>query len=271
MKGRLLFLCAILALLAKVAAAEDQRRWFVVATSCHNLVPVLQAAEKLRARWPDTSVVASGDCANLPPGLFMAVAVAAPTRQAALDALVYVSLRASEAYVQECRPRPHSRLALGVPLVDPSIEKVPENVVNWRDRDRISTIVKLKGGRYLWIRRWYDRWYKPEREGPWEGRRESVLLFTDRPDSAIQLESDCTDPSFAERDGWIALSCTREVAAENLLHETMVYEPTSHKVIFSTKRCRNPRFISATELTCQAEHVDIYGELHLSLKRLRFR
>ena len=267
MKGRLVFLCAVLALLAKVAAAEDQRRWFVVATSCHSLAPVLQVSEKLRARWRDASVVASSDCTNLPAGLFLAVAVAAPTRQAARDALLWLRLRASEAYVQECRPRPHSRLALGVPLVDPSIEKVPENAVNWTDRDRISTIVKLKGRRYLWIR----RWYKPDREGPREGQRESVLLFTNRPDSAIQLESDCTDPSFAERDGWIALSCTREEAAENLLHETKVYEPTSRKVIFSTKRCRNPRFISAAELTCQAEDVDIYGELHLSLKRLRFR
>ncbi len=267
MKGRLFFLCAIVALLAKVDAAEDQRRWFVVATCCRNLVPVLEASEKLRARWRDTSVVASSDCINLPPGFFLAVAVAAPTRQAALDALVEVSLRASEAYVQECRPRPHSRVALGVPLVDPSIEKVPENVVNWTDRDRISTIVKLKGRRYSWIRRWYE----PDREDPREGRRESVLFFTNRPDSAIQLESDCTDPSFAEREGWIALSCTREVAAENLLHETKVYEATSRKVIFSTKRCRNPRFVSATQLTCQAEDVDLNGELHLSLKRLRFR
>jgi len=263
---RLFFICGILTLLTSVASAEDLSKWLVVADSGPTLGSISQAAEKLGTKWPQATIIASGDCDGFTRGLYL-VAVVAQTRKEALDASLKLKSENTDAYVRECRPRSDSRVALGVPLVDSSIEKVPKDAVNWTDRDRISTVVRLTGGGHLWFR----RWYKPDREDPREGRRDSILFFTAQPDSAVQLESDCTDPSFAQRDEWLVLSCAREVAADNLFHETKVYELDSGKAIFSTERCRNPEFISSTGLACQAEQVNKDGNLRLSAKQVRFR
>jgi hypothetical protein len=148
--------------------------------------------------------------------------------------------------------------------VDPSIEKVPEEAVNWDDEDRVSSVVKLPESGYLWIRRMYEA----AREDAREGRRTSVLFFRTSPTRSTQLSADCTDPQFSGKADRIALSCARETAAENLLHETIVYDAATAHQLISVPRCRQPDLRSASELSCEAEGVDQEGTLHLQPKRV---
>lgn len=217
----------------------------------------------LRAAWPEVTVVASADCGNLRPGLYL-TAIPASDARAAQFMVTQLRSQVKDAYVRECRAKPDSRVQLGLPLIDPSIAGVPANTVNWTDADRVSTVHKLAGGGYLWVR----RRYQASPEDPREGRREAVWFFEASPASARQMESDCTDPSFARVGARLALSCARETAAEHLLHTTFVYRIGVSVPTQSIRRCRSPRFTSETELTCQEETISGAGELRLTRKRV---
>ena len=245
-------------------AADPPVLWLAIAASSTTLAPSLKTTGKLRSQSPQAAVVASSDCENLRQGLYLSVAVVAGDRATSQAALEKARAVSADAYVRECRPRPGSRILLGVPLIDPSIEKVPEDVVNWSDADRISTIVKLPEEGYLWLR----RIYVAAPEDPLEGRRTSVLFFATDPKKSTQLTADCTDPGFAEKSNRIALSCARETAADNLLHETTVYDATSARALIKVSRCRKPELISVSQLTCWAEEVDGQGVLYLRPKRV---
>jgi hypothetical protein len=142
-----------------------------------------------------------------------------------------------------------------VPLIDFSIEKAPGNTVNWTDRDRISSVARLNGGGYLWIRRRYDS----TPEGLREGRRETVLFFETNPKEARQIEPDCTSPEYDRIGGWLALGCAPEVAADQLLHSIRIFSTGSWAAIKTIRHCRNPRFVSTTELSCDSEAMDSSG------------
>jgi hypothetical protein len=266
-KSCLAALLLALALIPGTALAEEQKQWLVTSFKSRDLQSAIRAENKLHRQRPQAGIIASSDCSNISGGYFLTVVAAAPTMAAAAHMLSQLKARGDTAYIQECTPRPGSRLMLGIPLIDPSIRHVPPDAVNWTDADRISTVVKLDDDGYLWFRRWYEA----DREDPREGRRVSVLFVTHRPQSAHELEQDCSDPSFAVRGKWLALDCAREAAAENLFHQLKVYELPSGKPAFSIQRCRQPQFESETALTCQAEQVDSEGELRLSPKRVRFR
>lgn len=268
MSGRAVCLAALLLYCRSASRAEEPvTKWLVIAASHPNLQPALQMKEELQAHWPQVAIVASDDCSNLKPGLFLAVVRATTQREAAQEPLASLKSEVSDAYVRECQVKPDSRVALDTPLVDPSIEKVPRDAVNWSDQDRVSSVQKLAGGGYLWIRRWYD----PAPEDPREGRRQAVAFFDSARDRAILLESDCTDPKGDRQGQWMALSCARETAADQLLHETRVYDLMTGKSASSTNHCRNPRLISATAVSCQSEEVDATGTLRLAPKTVRFR
>ncbi len=213
----------------------------------------MKAAASLRSAALDANVIASGDCAAFRAGLYVVAVRPSPGKAGVKQ--------------RTCKPKHSTRLALGIPLIDPTIESVPPNSVNWADDDRISVVAKLPSNGYLWIRRRYE----PDSEDPREGRRESVYFLLSGPKDAVRLDADCANPTFAQRDGWIALSCARELAADHMLHELRVFEQTSGKTVFSAARCREPRFETAEELSCQAESVDADGRLQLAAKRLRFR
>ncbi|MSV30739.1 MAG: hypothetical protein EXQ52_18635 [Bryobacterales bacterium] len=216
------------------------------------ILPAMKAVAALRPTSSEATVVASGDCATSRAGLYLVVR---PSRSK------------PAANLRTCTPKHGTRLALGIPLIDPSIASVPANSVNWTDEDRISSVVKLPTIGYVWIRRRYES----DTEDPREGRRESVFFLLSSSKDAVRLDADCTNPTFAQRDGWIALSCARELAADHMLHELRVFEQATAKAIFTAARCREPRFETAEELSCQAESVDADGRLQLAAKRLRFR
>jgi hypothetical protein len=239
-------------------------KWLVIAASQRNVVPALEAIRKMQTEWPHAAVVASNDCDGLRPGLYLAVAEVAADRAAADAALQKLKSKIPDAYVKECRPKLNSTLAAGVPLVDPSIPKVPGDSVNWSDRDRISSARKLKDKGYLWIRRWYS----PAVEDPLEGRRESVLYFDGNPANAKELQANCADPQVVQGSDLLALSCARETAGDNLMHETMVFDTTSGKARKSIPHCREPAFVSPHEITCKTESVNARGELELQTERV---
>ena len=244
--------------------AQPRPLWLTVAGTSKTLTPVLKITRQLRPFSTQAGVVASSDCENLEQGLFLSVAAIATDRAGAQEVLAKVKTVSTAAYVRECRPKNGSRISLGIPAIDPSIEAVPPNTVNWTDEDRVSTIIKLPEDGFLWIR----KMYQPAPEDPREGRRTSVQFFRTDPHKSIQLSADCTDLSVSQRAGRIALSCARETAAENLLHETSVYDENSGKELMIVARCRNPEFISRSELRCGNEEVDRSGTLHLHAKRV---
>lgn len=264
---RFLLGCALLAPISCTATAEPTSQWFVIAGSAKTVQPALRTKQKLLPSWPEISIVASSDCKNLRPGLFLTVVNTFDSKEGAASVLGKVREQVPDAYVRECPPHQDSRIQLGVSLIDPSIEKVPQDVVNWTDEDRISEVLKLPGGGYLWLLRRYEA----DEEDPREGRRESVLVFASKAEAATLLERDCTDPSYARTADWIALSCARESAADHLLHQTTVFDMKSGKSVHSVSRCRDPKFTSTTELVCQQEAIDKQGRLQLKPKSVRFR
>lgn len=261
--GRLFLLAVALAMQA--AAEGGATRWLAVAGSADNLPSVLKIAQDVRTSWPRVQIVASSDCSNLRSRLYLVVVEMSDDRDSATSTVRKLKSKIPDAYPRECRVKPQSRLALGVPLVDPSIEKVPRDVVNWTEQDRLSQVIPVSNQGYLWVRRTY---VAPSYD-PREGRRVSVLFFSRNPSDARLLEADCTDFSHAALQSRIAIACARETAADTFFHTVDVFDASSGRKISSTSRCRKPVFISNTELVCEEEHVGPDGRLTLRRKRVQ--
>ena len=251
---------------ASTGTGQEPAKWLLVAGSSRTVSAALQVNKKIAVKWPHVTIVASDDCQGLKPGLFLTVAETSKDRPSAEDTLPKLKVDVPDSYVRECRPKSDTMLSLGLPLVDPTIEHVPSDAVNWSDRDRISSVIKLPTSGYLWIR----RWYLADPNDPREGRRESLLFFAQNPHSPIELQADCAAPYARQLSHWLALSCERGVAADNLLHETVVLDTASGKAVYSVQHCRKPEFISDSEITCEDEKVNAEGQLALKTKRLQF-
>lgn len=241
----------------------DSSKWLVVSATRESLEPAIQAVNQVRKTWTRAAIVPSSDCANLKPGLYLAVVEVTTERAAAESAAAKLRGSVADAYVRNCEPRTGSLMQFGIPAVDPSVLQVPATAVNWDTEDRLSDI-KAAGSGYVWIKRWYD----PAPEDPLEGRRASVYFFDRNPREAKELAANCTSPSVQVSGGLAAITCVRENAGENLLHETRVVETGSGRLLKSIPRCRDARVVSRTEVSCQAEAVGPDGQLKLTPKRL---
>jgi hypothetical protein len=254
-------------LCVRVVLCQSSNKWLVIAASESQLVPVIDRTRDLQKSWPEATVVASNDCVGLRPGLYLAVAMIAASRSEAEAAVSKLRAEVPDGYVRECSPKANTTLAFGIPLVDKSIWDVPSNAVNWSDSDRLSSVHRLPVRGYLWIR----RKYVPGNNDPLEGRVASVIYFDKQPQNGVELDSNCIDPGDKQSGTLVALECAREVAADNLLHETIVFDLPAGTRVKSIQHCRNPSFISTTELTCKEEHVDAQGKLELVSKRVSVR
>jgi hypothetical protein len=254
---------ASLLLVACILPVTAQQRWLVISGSSRSATEAIKLTAKLRALEPDASVVMSSDCENLRQGLYLSSAAVTTDRAVAQSALEKAKTIAQDSYLRECKARPASRIALNVPAIDPSIEKVPDNAVNWTDEDRTSTVTKLPSG-YLWLR----RTYVAAPEDPQEGRRTAAWFFTANPADALQLTADCSDTGHAQNGTRLALSCARESAGDNLFHEITVYDTSTGQPLRQIKHCRKPNLPTANQLACQAEEVDAQGTLHLRPKQV---
>jgi hypothetical protein len=257
---------AICLLIAHIGTASPEIRWLIIAASNKEIRPVLRVQKKVATFWPYTVTAVSQDCANFSPGLYLTLVSMASDRATAMKELRRLKSEIPDAYAKECLIKPDSLLRFGIPAVDPSIEKVPSNVVNWADSDRVSQIISLPEGGHLWIR----RIYVPDPEDPREGRRVAILFFEESPEQARLMESDCSDFQTAQRGGAIALSCARAIAGNTLFHNTDVFAQLGRKKINTIEHCRNPRFISEREMSCEEEHVGADGELRFIPKTVRF-
>jgi hypothetical protein len=239
-------------------------KWLVVAASSHQIAPVLAPADTLKTSWPNVEVIASQDCSNLVPDLYLAVVSTQTDRAKAQSDSARLKSEIPDAYVRACTVRPESRLQLGIPLLDPSIDKVPGDVVNWTDADRLSQVFALPTGGHLWVR----RQYQPAPEDLNEGRRTTVLFFAQNPSNPRKLESDCPQFSHTEQGNLIALLCAREVAGDNLFHTIDIFQLPGLEKIASVEHCRKPQ-LSGLDLSCETEQVGSDGELRLTPRHLR--
>ena len=139
-------------------------------------------AKVLRASLGNVTIVATSDCTNLKPGLFLPVAGIFNDSDEVQREVAEARKVVHDAYARACDPEPGSCIELGIDAVDRSIYDVLSNAVNWDDRDRLSE-VHPAGGMYVWFRRQYLKDPNDAREG----RRTSVSLFRGDPSSARRI------------------------------------------------------------------------------------
>ena len=242
-------------------------RWLAIGGSDRTVSVALRAQAALRAEWPRVTIVASDDCEGMIAGLFLTVVEGTEDRPVAAAAVKRLTSAVPAAYLKQCRPKQSSRAGLGLPVVDPSIEKVPDTVVNWTEGDRVSRVVALPEKGFLWVRKYYSG----ERADPREGRREALLYVAGRGAIPVVLSEDCASRSYGQRNGWIVAACERAVAGDHTLHETTVFDGATGHVVFKVGECRAPALMSDTELSCEEESVNGDGRLILKRKRVAFR
>jgi hypothetical protein len=252
------------------AVAAPVERYLVVGASEPTAAGIVQRAKPLAAAAAAAGdgpglIVSTADCEKGHPRYVWTVALF-DSASAASAALARLRTRLADAYVRRCLVRPDSLLALGIPAVDSSIADVPSNAVNWRDADRVSALLPVKGdaGETRWV---LLRRHVGGADDPREGRRTSVLRLPPGGQAQTLLD-DCggAAEAVAPRD-WFALSCESEQAADQVLHTVHVFTRDGATVT-RVVRCREPRLDAAT-LQCSVESVDAGGRLHLAKKTLR--
>jgi hypothetical protein len=264
-KGQVLAALFLALLSAPGCQSQPGGHWLVVAGRFPSATEAIQAVRKLQPGLPEATVVASDDCANQPGGQFLAVAgPVLKSRSAAENALAKAKPAAQQAAIAECQAKPDSRIAAGLPTIDPSILKLPESVVNWEDKDKISELVRLSSSSQLWLRRWYD----PAPDDPREGMRVAVAYLGADATQPKEVTADCMRPLYASQNNLLALSCVRGPAGNQLLHYTQLIDVASGAVLATAERCRTPRFTGPNEVTCQSESVDAEGNLTLQPRKL---
>ena len=254
---------AILFAIVFQCALEAAPKWLAVTSTSPSVEAAIARAKELRAWSGKGIVVVSNDCTNLKPGLFLTAAGMSNDKESAQRTVSEVRNRVSNAYVRECEPKPRSRVDFGIDAIDASIFDVPPEAVNWNREDRISEVL-AGGAMSVWIRRRYLK----EHNDPREGRRTSIFVFKGDPSSARELSPDCTDAEVAVSGNLVALGCARESAGDNLLHQVWVTDTASWRTVLKVERCRNPKFVTSRELTCDSETIGLDGALKLTRKRL---
>lgn len=254
----------ILALWVLVAggspAANPSRVWLVVGASDKSAAAIASKARGLMERFPRGVVFATGDCGEKANVFGFAADVTADPA-AAEAALSRVRSSLADAYLKRCDVKPQSLLAHRVHAVDPSIAAVPSSAVNWGDEDRVSTMFALNDGRAVAAVRYFEK----APEDPLEGRRTRLELHTGS--SRVVLAENCLTPAnLSGRKGLIAVQCVVEQAADNWLHDVIVFGAAGQRLL-TVSRCCEPRWSSDTTLQCKEESVDGDGQLRVTPKR----
>lgn len=258
-------ICLVSALWVLVAgatpAANPSRVWLVVGASDRSAAAIASKARGLVARFPRGVVFATADCGDKANVFGFAADVAADPA-AAEAALARVRVSLTDAYLKRCDVKPQSLLAHRVHAVDLSIARVPSSAVNWCDEDRVSTMFALNDGRAVAAVRYFEK----APEDPLEGRRTRLELLA--AGSRVVLTQNCSMPaSLIGRKSLIAVQCVVEQAADNLLHDVIVFGATGQHLL-TVSHCREPRWSSDTTLQCKEESVDAEGALRVTPKRV---
>jgi len=236
------------------ASANAEELWLAVAASDISPAGIAQKAKKLNDG--KGIVVQSRDCGDR-KNVFAWVVDIAPSAKSAKKSLKRAKVVAPESYVKKCQVAAESLLAFRQSAVDISIADVPRTVVNWEDKDRISTIQRLENGKHILISRYFDS----NKEDALEGRRERVILI-DAEEQPHELEKSCTDAgNFVAGNDILAFQCAREQAGDELLHSVLVFGPKGKKMK-EIVHCRNP-LLTETTISCDSESVGADGKLNL--------
>jgi hypothetical protein len=110
MTMRLVLCVAFWACLYEISAATEAGQWFVIAGSHKMVQPALAMQQQLQPSWPHVTVVASSDCQNLRPGLYLTVVQSARQLERTQDALRTLHAHIPDAYTRKCIPKAYSRL-----------------------------------------------------------------------------------------------------------------------------------------------------------------
>ena len=244
-----------------VLPAQAERLWLVIGASDASPAGIAHKGKVLTPLSANGFIVQTRDCGDK-RNLFAWVAEATSSAAAAQSGLSRLREKVKDAYVKRCDVKPRTLLAFRVSAVDASIANVAQDAVNWQDEDRISSIHPLADGRAIAVIR-----HDVDEDGPFQGRSARVVVV-DTAGKRLTLEEDCNFPGrVAFQQGKIAFDCAREVAADHLLHSVVVFNATGEKLA-EIKRCRNPRWSRDRTLVCDAETVDVDGQMKLLPKQI---
>lgn len=241
------------------APSAVSTRWLVVGASEATLGAIVKRARALAETGAGQGLVLStADCGD-PRPVYAWAAEVANGFEPARAALVRLRQRVPDAFIKRCNLRPDSLLALGLPAVHPSIADVPADAVNWNDADRISAVRVLSPAISLVLQRY--RAALPD--DPLEGRRTRLLLVRSGA-APLLLVEDCAGlASAVAGQGWLALACDSEQAADHVLHTVHAFSDSGERVA-EVARCRAPQLVADDLLLCQSESVDATGKLKLT-------
>jgi len=234
--------------------------WFVVAATSKTLTPIIEVKKNLAAQWPESFITTTDDCYHDRAGLYLLAVKRSGSKAAAMFILKKLREQIADAYYFVCHIKPQSRLSLGIPLIDPSIEKVPEDAVNWSDRDRVTELRHLINDEFIVLKKLYDSDDQSFREG----RRVDVFFVTSKAKNASLLTENCWDFGGVSYTGnTLAFHCASMVAADHLIHNVMVFHLKSLQKVFEKDYCRNPVLLGDRRIKCEEETVDVNGKLIL--------
>lgn len=245
--------------MACTSSSLPHEQWLVILAARTSLEDVVIDLEKLGGRTAGINLVNTEDCRNLQLDPFLVVGGVFGDRESAVEATDSWRVKGiNDAYVESCDVIEDSRLALGLPLLDPSFDALHIQPVNWDLDDAISRVESLGSGMVVSI----VPYYEADPEDIREGFRTRVLLGRPAPGQQLSLSDDCIDPEPAANRDYLALSCVTESAADHLLHRTQVFNLDDGQTVTAYDRCREPRFHGGV-LTCMSETVDAEGDLFL--------
>ena len=239
-------------------APKVERLWLAIAAGDSSPAGIARQAKALSRLFPDGFVVQMSDCGGSETA-FAWVAQVAPTAEEAGTVLSRLhDAGIKNAAIMACETASGTLLAWRMSAVDASIADVPDNSVNWSDRDRVSSAHPLPDGRTVLVVRYFDR----DDDSPYEGATTRVFLASPGQD-LLPLEKYCPDAGgFTAQNGRVALHCGHEVAIEFLLHRVDVFDRTGNRLA-TIAGCRDPVFYGDRIMACQSESITEDGRLEL--------
>ena len=197
---------------------------------------------------PDARIMASGDCAELRPGLYViAVKLAAGAARA--------NGKRTVGDLRKCTVKPGSLTALGMAAVDPSFVELREAPVNFFGFDMVTHV---RAG--LLLRPWYQASAEDQREG-------YRVAVEDLTRGRRVIKRDCVRPEVARSATHIAIACAVAQAAEQPLYRTTVYRPDNLTELRVVDRCRRPQ-LTGTVLRCAKQTVGSNGRISETVQTL---
>jgi hypothetical protein len=257
--------------LLSTSYGHSQTVWFSILSTETEIATAVEKKNSLSLTGGSLELVNCEDCKNLRPGLILlTTGIKKDKSEANADIMKWRQRGIKDAYLRSCDVLPNSRLALGIPLLDPSIYGRPEDVVNWQYENAVSRVKPLDNS---WIAIIQPK-YESTPDDILEGLRINIgLLNPNEKKIALSLSKNCIDPVFsadADNKAMVAVSCVNETAADHLLHKTLVYHVPSQKKVFEKDRCKNPR-LSGNAIICDMESLDKHGDLHLETKTFELK